>query len=108
MLAKSAFSHSANYRSVIVYGTFELVEEDADKIEAIKKLMGLFDPKRWEQVRPPNIQELKATAVLRMPLEEVVAKIRTGPPVDKKEDLDQDAWSGVIPLLHTYGKPEVA
>ena len=106
VFAKSAFRHSMNYRSAVVYGQFELLHDDAEKIKAMKQFMNLFDEKRWDRVRAPNKKELNVTAILKLPLKEAVVKIRQGPPMDKKMDLDRDVWAGIIPKLYSYGKPE--
>ena len=95
VLARSAFHHSMNYRSAILYGTLEPVEDVAHALEIFtEKLV----PGRWEHVRWPNPKELKATAVLRLPITEGSAKIRTGAPVDDDEDYALDTWAGVVPL----------
>src|SRR4051812_10093982 len=95
VLARSAFHHSMNYRSAILYGTLEPVEDVAHALEVFtEKLV----PGRWPHVRWPNRKELKATAVLALPITEGSAKIRTGPPVDDDEDHALDTWAGVIPL----------
>ncbi|QRK06185.1 pyridoxamine 5'-phosphate oxidase family protein [Archangium violaceum] len=98
VLARSAFHHSANYRSVMVLGTASLVTDDAEKTRALEAITNHALRGRWAEVRPPNGQELKATSVLRLPLEEASAKIRTGPPRDDEEDLSLDCWAGVLPL----------
>src|SRR3954447_398018 len=95
VLARSAFHHSMNYRSAILYGTLEPVEDVAHALEIFtEKLV----PGRWEHVRWPNRKELKATAVLRLPITEGSAKVRTGAPVDDDEDYALDTWAGVVPL----------
>jgi nitroimidazol reductase NimA-like FMN-containing flavoprotein (pyridoxamine 5'-phosphate oxidase superfamily) len=105
VLAKSAFSHSMNYRSVVVYGKFQLVEDATERLDALKAFMNLFDTQRWDVARQPNCKELAATAVLKLPLEEAAVKMRQGPPSDKAEDQSLSVWSGVIPLSHVYGEP---
>src|SRR4051812_19778649 len=95
VLARSAFHHSMNYRSAILYGTLEPVEDAARALEIFtEKLV----PGRWEHVRWPNRKELKGTAVLSMPITEGSTKIRTGPPVDDDEDYELETWAGVVPL----------
>src|SRR3954469_24421749 len=95
VLARSAFHHSMNYRSAILYGTLEPVEDVAHALEIFtEKLV----PGRWEHVRWPNRKELKSTAVLSLPITEGSAKIRTGPPVDDEEDYELETWAGVVPL----------
>lgn len=101
VLARSAFHHSINYRSVVVFGTARLVIEEQEKIEALRAITNHVAPGRWEEVREPDAQELKATTVLVLPLDEASAKIRTGSPVDDEEDLGRPVWAGVVPLrLH--------
>lgn len=98
VLARSAFHHSANYRSVTVLGRATSVETDAEKLVALEAFSEHLVPGRWEHVRAPNRKELKATQVLALPLGEASAKVRTGPPADDDEDMDRDVWAGVIPL----------
>jgi len=95
VLARSAFHHSMNYRSAILYGT---LEEAPDKEHALEVFTEKLVPGRWPHVRWPNPQELKGTSVLRLPITEGSAKIRTGPPVDDDEDYALDVWAGVIAL----------
>ncbi|PTL85827.1 pyridoxamine 5'-phosphate oxidase family protein [Vitiosangium sp. GDMCC 1.1324] len=98
VLARSAFHHSANYRSVVALGTAVLVTDEGEKLRALEAITDHALRGRWAEVRAPNAQELKATSVLRLPLEEASAKIRTGPPRDDEEDLPLDCWAGVLPL----------
>ena len=99
VLARSAFNHSVNYRSVMAFGTAHVLEGDVEKSQALRDLTdGLF-PGRWDGLRPMTPQELKATSVLWMDIEEATAKIRTGPPGDADE-ADFPVWAGVIPV-HT-------
>ncbi len=98
VLARSAFHHSVNYRSVIVFGTASLVSDEDEKIEALRAFTEHIVPSRWQEVRPPNKGELAATAVLSLPIREASAKVRTGDPVDAEEDYALDVWAGVIPL----------
>jgi nitroimidazol reductase NimA-like FMN-containing flavoprotein (pyridoxamine 5'-phosphate oxidase superfamily) len=97
VLARAAFLHSANYRSVVVLGEARVVDGD-EKLEALEAFSEQVVPGRWDSIRPPNRKELKATQVLALPLDEASAKIRTGPPLDEDEDLDMDVWAGHIPL----------
>jgi uncharacterized protein len=106
VLARSAFHHSVNYRSVVVLGTARLVEERAEKMEALRIFTEHVMKGRWDDVRQPNEQEMKATTVLALPLEEVSAKVRTGGPVDDEEDYALPVWAGVLPL-ETAVKPPV-
>ncbi len=97
VLARSAFHHSMNYRSVVVFGRAVLVD-DAEKIAALLAFSEHVIAGRWADVRQPTEQELKATTVLALPLDEVSAKVRTGPPLDDEEDYELPVWAGVIPL----------
>ena len=97
VLARSAFHHSMNYRSVVVFGKAKLVA-DADVNAALKVISDHLIPGRWEEVREPNAKELKATKVLEITIDEASAKIRTSGPVDDKEDYDLNVWAGEIPL----------
>lgn len=97
VLARSAFFHSVNYRSVVVVGAAESIADD-EKLIALERLTDTLVDGRWNDVRPPTPQELKGTKILRMPLEEASLKSRSGPPSDLEEDLELDTWSGVIPL----------
>ncbi len=105
VLARSAFHHSLNYRSVVMLGTASLVEEPAEKMHALEVITEQIVPGRWAEVRRPDDQELKATTVLRLPIEEVSAKIRTGPPIDDDEDMKLPIWAGVLPLTVAPGSP---
>ena len=98
VLARSAFHHSINYRSVVVFGNANLVEDPAEKSEALLAFSEHVIRGRWNDVREPTEQELKATTVLRIELEEVSAKVRTGPPIDDEEDYNLPVWAGVLPL----------
>ncbi len=105
VLARSAFHHSMNYRSVVIFGKAKVVNDEREKADALYALSEHIIPKRWAEVRPPTEKELKATTVLSLPLEEASAKIRTGNPVDDEEDYALDIWAGVIPLRLTAGEP---
>ncbi|MBD2019886.1 pyridoxamine 5'-phosphate oxidase family protein [Leptolyngbya sp. FACHB-36] len=98
VLARSAFHHSMNYRSVVVFGTATLVEDSAHKLEALRSFTEHIMPGRWQEVRQPSPQELAGTLVLALPLEEASAKIRTGPPIDDADDYALPVWAGVVPL----------
>jgi uncharacterized protein len=98
VLARSAFHHSMNYRSVVVFGRAIMVDDPADKVAALVAFSEHVIPGRWNDVRGPTEHELKATTVLSLPLEEVSAKVRTGPPLDDEEDYELPIWAGVIPL----------
>jgi hypothetical protein len=98
VLARSAFHHSVNYRSVVVFGVASLVSDEDEKIEALRAFTEHVVPGRWQEVRPPNKSELRATAVLSLAIQEASAKVRTGDPADAEEDYALDVWAGVIPL----------
>ena len=105
VLARSAFHHSVNYRSVVILGTARLVNDPAEKLEALRVFTEHVMKGRWEDVRQPTEQELKATTVLALPLEEVSAKVRTGGPVDDEADYTLPVWAGVLPLETTVKEP---
>jgi nitroimidazol reductase NimA-like FMN-containing flavoprotein (pyridoxamine 5'-phosphate oxidase superfamily) len=105
VLAKSAFHHSFNYRSVVILGKARVVEDPTEKMEALRCVTDHIVSGRWDEVRIPNEQELKATLVLALPLEEVSAKIRNGPPVDDEEDLALPVWAGVVPIRLAVSEP---
>ncbi len=101
VFARSAFHHSMDYRSVVIYGQFEEVVDAADKARALRRLIDRFAPGRWDELRPVTDKELHATAVLRIPLDEASAKIRAAGVVDDEEDMIWPVWAGVVPLrLH--------
>ena len=104
VLARSAFHHSMNYRSVVIFGEARVVEGD-EKLRALDSLIEHITPDRARDVRPPNEIELKQTLVLALPLDEASAKIRTGGPVDDEEDYALPVWAGVVPLKLTAGEP---
>ncbi|MBL3656429.1 pyridoxamine 5'-phosphate oxidase family protein [Fulvivirga sediminis] len=97
VLARSAFHHSANYRSVVVFGKALLVEEE-QKEEALYVISEQVLQGRWDEVRKPNARELKATTILAVDIEEASVKIRQGGPIDDKEDYELNIWAGVVPL----------
>jgi len=105
VLARSAFHHSINYRSVVILGTATPVEDLRDKMAALRAFTEHVVPGRWSQVREPTEQELRATTVLSLPLAEVSAKIRTGPPKDDAEDYAIPVWAGELPLRLVAGTP---
>jgi uncharacterized protein len=98
VLARSAFHHSMNYRSVVAFGTAKLIEDPARKVEALRVISEHLIKGRWDDVRQPNDKELRATAVLEFTIDEASAKIRTGPPLDDEEDYALPVWAGVLPL----------
>jgi nitroimidazol reductase NimA-like FMN-containing flavoprotein (pyridoxamine 5'-phosphate oxidase superfamily) len=105
VLARSAFHHSVNYRSVVILGMARLVEDAAEKMEALRIFTDHVMKGRWNDVRQPTEQELKATIVLALPLEEVSAKVRTGGPIDDEVDYALPVWAGVLPLETTAKDP---
>ncbi|HEX5704743.1 MAG TPA: pyridoxamine 5'-phosphate oxidase family protein [Pyrinomonadaceae bacterium] len=105
VLARSAFHHSMNYRSVVIFGRARLIENREEKVTALTALSEHMIPGRWDEVRGPNDRELQLTTVLSIPLTEASAKVRTGPPVDDEEDYDLPVWAGVIPLQMTASEP---
>jgi uncharacterized protein len=108
VLARSAFHHSVNYRSVVILGQARIVESNPEKMVALEAFTEQVVPGRWAEIRWPNDQELKATLVLALPLEEASAKVRTGPPLDDEEDMSQPVWAGVVPLSLTAAAPITA
>lgn len=105
VLARSVFNHSMNYRSVVILGKATLVDDPQEKLAALRILSEHIIPGRWDDARQPNERELKATSVLRVPIEEFSAKVRTGPPIDDEEDYSFPTWAGVIPLHTATGTP---
>jgi nitroimidazol reductase NimA-like FMN-containing flavoprotein (pyridoxamine 5'-phosphate oxidase superfamily) len=105
VMARSAFKHSMNYRSAMVLGKAVEVSDPAEKMIAFEALLEHVCRGRWADIRPPSKKELKATLVLRLPLAEASAKIRSGGPVDDADDLDLPAWAGEIPLRVTPREP---
>ena len=105
VLARSVFNHSMNYRSVVILGKATLVDDPEKKLAALRILSEHILPGRWDDARQPNGRELKATSVLRVPIEEFSAKVRVGPPKDDEEDYSFPIWAGVIPLEMVAGKP---
>jgi uncharacterized protein len=105
VLARSIFNHSMNYRSVVILGKAALVDDPTEKIEALRLLSEHIIPGRWAESRQPNERELKATSVLRLPIEEFSAKVRSGPVVDDEADYSFPTWAGVVPLTTVAGTP---
>jgi len=105
VLARSIFNHSMNYRSVVILGTVRAVNDPKEKLEALRLLSEHILPGRWVESRQPNEKELKATSVLRLPIEEFSAKVRQGPVVDDEDDYSFSTWAGVIPLEMVAGQP---
>jgi nitroimidazol reductase NimA-like FMN-containing flavoprotein (pyridoxamine 5'-phosphate oxidase superfamily) len=105
VLARSVFNHSMNYRSVVILGKATLVDDPKEKLAALHALSEHILPGRWADARQPNERELKQTSVLRLPIEEFSAKVRTGPPIDDEEDYSFPTWAGVVPLEMAAGSP---
>lgn len=106
VLARSAFNHSMNYRSVVILATATEITADADKRAALSALVERVLPGRAAQVRAPSLKELRATTVLSVPVAEASAKIRSGPPVDDEDDYALECWAGLLPLQLTARAPE--
>ncbi|MBU6343548.1 MAG: pyridoxamine 5'-phosphate oxidase family protein [Bacteroidetes bacterium] len=102
VLARSAFHHSMNYRSAVIFGVARLVDDETEKMEALYCISEHILKGRWDEVRGPNTIEMKATSVLRIDIEEASAKIRTGPPGDDAEDYQLPVWAGILPLKKGY------
>ena len=105
VLARSVFNHSMNYRSVVVLGKATPVDDPSEKVEALRLLSEHIIRGRWADARQPNERELKATSVLRVPIEEFSSKVRQGPPIDDEEDYSFPTWAGVVPLEMKAGAP---
>lgn len=103
VLARSAFHHSMNYRSVVVFGKASAVEDAEEKVEALRAITEHIVPGRWDEVREPDEGELKKTLVLKLPLAEASAKVRTGPPIDDEPDYQLPIWAGELPVRLTTG-----
>ncbi len=105
VLARSAFHHSINYRSVVILGKATLVTDTTEKDRSLEAITEHIVHGRWPDVRWPNELELKATSVLKLPINEASAKVRTGPPIDDEEDYAMNVWAGVVPLSIAFGGP---
>lgn len=105
VLARSAFHHSMNYRSVVAFGTAREIEDEAQKRSALRVISEHLIRGRWDDVREPHTKELKATSVLEFAIEEASAKIRQGPPLDDEGDYSLPMWAGIVPLKLTAGTP---
>jgi nitroimidazol reductase NimA-like FMN-containing flavoprotein (pyridoxamine 5'-phosphate oxidase superfamily) len=105
VLSRSAFHHSMNYRSVMLFGTAEAVRDEDDKRAAVMAILEHLIPGRSAGTRSPTAGELRSTLVVRLPIDEVSAKVRTGPPIEDDDDLGLDHWAGVLPLTLTPGRP---
>lgn len=105
VVARTPFHQSLNYRSVIVFGEARLVDDPDEKQLALKAVTDHMTPGRWEDSRPPSEKEIAGTLVLAVPLDEVSAKVRIGPPVDEEDDIGLPYWAGVVPLSIVPGAP---
>lgn len=105
VLARSAFHHSMNYRSVVIFGKATVLDDPAAKRQAMFAFTEHVAPGRWQEIRQPTEKELQATIVLGIPLQEASAKVRVGPPIDDENDYALDVWAGVLPLELTPGPP---
>lgn len=104
VLARSAFHLSMNYRSVVIFGTAEIVKDPEEKLQALESFVEQVIPGRWSEVRQPNKGELQGTLVLSLPLNEASAKVRTGMPIDDEADYNLPVWAGVLPLKLVAGE----
>jgi nitroimidazol reductase NimA-like FMN-containing flavoprotein (pyridoxamine 5'-phosphate oxidase superfamily) len=105
VLARSAFHHSMNYRSVVLFGTARVVTDPDEKVGALRAISEHLVKGRWQDVRSPTPAELKGTLVLGLPIDEASAKVCTGPPLDDEEDYALPVWAGVLPLKLTASEP---
>jgi nitroimidazol reductase NimA-like FMN-containing flavoprotein (pyridoxamine 5'-phosphate oxidase superfamily) len=105
VLARSAYHQSMNYRSVVVLGVASEVTDEAERLRGLEAVVEHVLPGRWREVRPPSAQELRATMVLRLPILEASAKVRTGGPLDEPEDLGRGCWAGHVPVALAAGAP---
>ncbi|MEV4456243.1 pyridoxamine 5'-phosphate oxidase family protein [Microbispora sp. NPDC049633] len=106
VLARSAFHHSVNYRSAMVYGLARLVDDPEEQLAGLRAITEQLAPGQWDAVRLPDRKEMAATAVVALSLEEASVKVRQGPPKDDEEDYDLPVWAGVLPLTVAWGAPE--
>ncbi|HVO75115.1 MAG TPA: pyridoxamine 5'-phosphate oxidase family protein [Ignavibacteriaceae bacterium] len=105
VLARSAFNHTINYRSVVIFGKAHELNSPGEKTDALKIITEHIIPGRWDDVRKPTEKELHATSLFSLKINEASAKIRTGPPLDDEDDLNLEVWAGVLPLKIIDGKP---
>jgi nitroimidazol reductase NimA-like FMN-containing flavoprotein (pyridoxamine 5'-phosphate oxidase superfamily) len=103
VLARSAFSHSINYRSAVLFGKGQAILDDQARMRALEAFTERLIPGRWQDVRPPSAVEMKQTTIVAVSIESASAKVRTGPPKDSQEDLDWPVWAGVLPLHQVSG-----
>ncbi len=105
MLARSVFHHSLNYRSVVLFGKGRLIEDEQEKVEALRAVTEHLIPGRWQEARLPNRKELNAMRVVSIKIDEASAKVRVGPPVDEQGDYILPVWAGVLPLYEVALSP---
>jgi uncharacterized protein len=105
VLARSAFHHSVNYRSAVIYGTPRLVTGEEEKLAGLRAITERLAPGQWDVVRRPDRKEMAATAVVALSLEEASVKMRTGGPIDDEADHELDLWAGVLPVQQVFGTP---
>ena len=105
VMARSAFHHSVNYRSVVLFGKPSEIINNKEKTDALEAIFDHFIPGRWDDVRKPNEKELNLTSVFSVKIDEASAKMRSGPPADDKEDYSLKIWAGIIPIKKIYGEP---
>ncbi len=108
VLARSGFEHSISYRSVLLFGTVQIVSDPAEKEARLKAMMDQMFPGRWPQLRPMTTQDLKATTILTMEVDEASAKISAEMPDDPPEDRNWPIWAGIVPVITTLGPPQPA
>ncbi len=106
VLARSVFHHSMNYRSAVMFGKGEVIDDSAEKMEALRIFTEKLIPERWDDARLPNPNEMKATKIVRVPIDLASAKVRTGGPGDDDEDYALDIWAGVLPMRTVFGALE--
>ena len=105
VLARSVFNHAMNYRSVVVLGMASLVDDPDEKLKGLHAISEHILAGRWAEARQPNEKELKATSVIKLPIQEFSGKVRSGPPIDDEEDYSFPVWAGVLPLNTVAGQP---
>ncbi|OMH39503.1 pyridoxamine 5'-phosphate oxidase family protein [Motiliproteus sp. MSK22-1] len=106
VMARSAFHHSVNYRSVMIFGTPEKIVDEAEKARQLEIFIDRVAPNRWKELRPMQSKELTATGILSMPINEASAKLRAAPPADDEQDYNWPVWAGVLPLKRIWGEAE--
>lgn len=106
VLARSAFHHSMNYRSAVIFGTGRIIDDEAEKMRGFETITNRVLPGRWDEVRQPNAKEMNATALAAISIESASAKVRTGGPMDDEEDYDLPIWAGVVPIRSQMLEPE--